>query len=54
MLVSSANRKKESSFELLWISLIYSRNSNGPNTEPCGTPHKIVCLLDNVLLYFTI
>jgi len=38
-LVSSANRiGMDLSDILLDKSFIYIRNSNGPSTEPCGTP----------------
>jgi len=36
--VSSAN-KVVSNFEALGKSLIYNKNSNGPNHDPCGMPH---------------
>ena len=32
---------KEISSELTQISFMYIRNSNGPNIDPCGTPHLI-------------
>ena len=28
-------------FNILGISLIYIRKSNGPKTEPCGTPNDL-------------
>jgi len=48
-LVSSANN-----FSLLFgtataISFTYIKNSNGPNTEPCGTPHEILPKHDEIL-----
>ena len=39
VLVSSANRKKFKILEEFFMSLIYSRNSIGPNILPCDTPH---------------
>ena len=35
-------------------SLVYIMNSKGPNIDPCGTPHIIVCVLDwtNWFLFF--
>jgi len=37
-LVSSANNLICSSGTALLISLTYSKNSNGPSADPCGTP----------------
>ena len=34
-------------------SLIYIRNSNGPNIDPCGTPVVIEALFDFMLSYST-
>ena len=28
---------------------MYIRNSKGPRTDPCGTPHDIIVLLERVL-----
>ena len=39
IVVSSANKIKPKIGDELTMSLIYIRNSNGPNIEPCGTPH---------------
>lgn len=36
--VSSAKNLKEKKSVALTKSFIYSRNSRGPNIEPCGTP----------------
>ena len=42
-LVSSAKRiREESAFTILGGSLIYTRNSKGPRTDPCGTPSLIL------------
>jgi signal transduction histidine kinase len=41
MFVSSANNTIEISSLQNWISFIYSRNNNGPNTDPCGTPPSL-------------
>ena len=41
MVVSSANRTNSRTFDVFVMSLTYSKNNNGPNIEPCGTPHKI-------------
>ena len=30
------------------MSFIYSRNNNGPNIEPCGTPAEILYHSDDV------
>ena len=38
--VSSANIVKELSVQALSRSLMYSRKTKGPSTDPCGTPHK--------------
>ena len=29
-------------FDAFFRSITYSKNSNGPSIEPCGTPHVIV------------
>ena len=39
--MSSAKWKNLSLEEAFVISLIYIRNNNGPNTEPCGTPYGL-------------
>ena len=39
IIVSSANWANRIWFEDLCMSLIYKRKSNGPNTDPCGTPN---------------
>ena len=41
MLVSSAKGKKNNLFDILGKSLMYIKNSKGPNTDPCGTPQLI-------------
>ena len=45
-LVSSANKQNVTISEVLQMSLIYRIKSNGPNTEPCGTPQVIGCPVD--------
>ena len=39
--VSSANRMNLRIAEEKHKSFIYTRNSNGPNIDPCGTPQLI-------------
>ena len=41
ILVSSANNTEKQNSETLAKSLIYNKNSMGPNIEPCGTPQLI-------------
>lgn len=41
--VSSANKQNDIILEVLQISFIYIINSNGPGTEPWGTPQVTVC-----------
>ena len=48
-LVSSANILIFPIELQLAISLMKTRNSRGPRTDPCGTPHFIVLLLDFIL-----
>ena len=47
--VSSANKTKAKTVDELTMSLIYIKNSNGPNIEPCGTPHLIFKREDSTL-----
>ena len=39
-LVSSANKIDVRRVDTLHKSLIYSKNSDGPRIEPCGTPQE--------------
>ena len=41
ILVSSANNTEKQNSETLAKSLIYNKNSMGPNIEPCGTTQVI-------------
>ena len=47
--MSSANIRKDSFFEQLGISFIYSKNNNGPSVDPCGTPQVILNISESVL-----
>ena len=49
ILVSSANKTKAKTVDEMTMSLIYIKNSNGPNIEPCGTPHLIFKREDSTL-----
>ena len=44
MLVSSAKRQNLNLFEHFWISVTYSKKSNGPRIDPWGTPHPTTAL----------
>ena len=46
IVVSSAKTIDFECFKQLGISLISIKNSNGPRTDPCGTPQVIYCLED--------
>ena len=50
MFVSSANKMKSNWFATFGKSFIYSRNSNGPTTDPWGTPHDISLVFEFILL----
>ena len=51
MFVLSANKMMQSNrFETFRKSFIYSRNSNGPRTDPWGTPHDISSVFEFILL----
>ena len=52
-LVSSANNMGYTIFDIQAISLIYSKNNNGPRIEPCGTPHVTVLFVDSIPLNTT-
>ena len=39
--------------DIFSISFIYKIKSNGPNIDPCGTPHVIVIYFESALLYDT-
>ena len=39
--MSSANSTGFRTVDNFTISFIYNVNSNGPNIDPCGTPHII-------------
>ena len=39
--MSSANSTGFKTVDTLTISFIYNIKSNGPNIDPCGTPHII-------------
>ena len=39
--MSSPNKTKLNLEDTAIMSLIYIINSNGPNTDPCGTPYVI-------------
>ena len=41
ILESSANNTEKQNSETFVKSMIYSKNSIGPNIEPCGTPQLI-------------
>ena len=45
-LLSSANNINSIIFEVLTMSFIQIKNSKGPKTDPCGTPHVIGANLD--------
>ena len=49
VLVSSAYRKNFKIFEEFFMSFIYNKKTNGPRILPCGTPHTIYILSDEVL-----
>ena len=53
IVVSSANNKNCACWEQWIMSLIYIKNSNGPNIDPCGTPIFIPFIDDSALLYVT-
>ena len=53
ILVSSANNTEKQNFETLAKSLIYNKNSMGPNIEPCGTPQLFFSRDGLWLLYVT-
>ena len=46
--------KKIKILEGFLMSFMYKRNENGPSIEPCGTPHVIISLFDNLPLTFTV
>ena len=46
ILVSSANKWKQSNFEVLGRSLMYSKNNRGPRTDPWSIPQVIKRELD--------
>ena len=48
ILVSSANIRKDNLSEELEISLMYNKNSNGPNALPWGIPHMTECMDDSI------
>ena len=50
---SSANSSKIQYLMCCGKSLIYIIKSNGPKTEPCGTPARISLLLDSLLEILT-
>ena len=41
IVVSSANNIDLTTFKLSGKSFVYIINNNGPNTDPCGTPHYV-------------
>ena len=46
-LLSSAKRLGVKLFDTSARSFMYKRNKKGPSTDPCGTPHLVVCSVDN-------
>ena len=48
--MSSANEIENKILETDAISFMYKKNSNGPNIDPCGTPHVINFISEEVLL----
>ncbi len=50
MLVSSASSFENTSSVTVARSLIYIKNSSGPQIEPCGTPHVTFSMIDLALL----
>ena len=48
ILMSSANIRKDNLSEELEMSLIYNKDSNGPNVLPWGIPHMTDCMDDIV------
>ena len=53
MLVSSAQSKGCVNLEALGRSLMYSMKNKGPKMEPWGTPHFIVCFVEQASLNCT-
>ena len=51
--MSSANKIALEYVRQFGRSFVYIMKSWGPNTDPCGTPHGIVCVDDLVKLYST-
>ena len=39
--------------DTLQRSLIYNKKRSGPKIDPCGTPHRIILYVEQVLLYCT-
>jgi hypothetical protein len=55
MLVSSANKTGNAFlFKTAGRSLMYKRNSVGPNMEPCGTPCLITAQFEIVVFWFSL
>ena len=50
--MSSAKRINEVSLLQLGMLFVYIKNSRGPKTEPCGTPHLIGISLDLVIIFY--
>ena len=51
--MSSANSIGFRISDTFLISFIYKIKRNGPNIDPCGTPHVIVVYFEYALLYDT-
>ena len=51
--MSSANSIGFRISDTFSIPFIYKIKSNGPNIDPCGTPHVIVIYFESALLYDT-
>ena len=47
--MSSANNINSVIFEVLTISFIKIKNNKWPKSEPCGTPHVIMTILEFIL-----